>query len=116
MTLRTTPSRPARRMILWLTGLAMSLVIAACGGSSTSTGAKTATSTTAATSASAGTSAQRAAFVKCLQQHGVTPPRAAGGGTQTTRTGPPPAGSGGGNSTHQAAFKACRAAAQPNPG
>jgi ABC-type glycerol-3-phosphate transport system substrate-binding protein len=116
MTVRKTTPRRARRLMLGITTLATTLVIAACGSSSTtstSTSASTATSTTAAASASAGTSANRAAFAKCLQQHGVTlPKRTPGSGAAITHSGPPPAGSAGGSqgsSTRQAAFKACGA-------
>jgi hypothetical protein len=110
MTVRKTTPRRARRLTLGLTALATSLVIAACGGSTTNT------TTSTATAASASASANRTAFQKCLQQHGVTiPQRAAGSGTSTTHSGPPPAGSaraGQGNPTRQAAFKACGATGQ----
>ncbi len=112
MTLHKTTPRPARRAMLILTTLATTLVIAACGTSSTRS-----TSTTSVASASAGTSANRAAFAKCLQQHGVTiPQHAAGSGTPPTHSGPPPAGGAGagkGSATRQAAFKACGANGQP---
>jgi hypothetical protein len=112
MTVRKTTPRRARRLMLGISTLATTLVIAACGSSSTTnTSANTATSSTAAASASAGTAANRTAFAKCLQQHGVTlPKRTPGSGAATTHSGPPPAGSAGasqGSSTRQAAFKAC---------
>lgn len=110
-----------------LLAVAGSLIIAACGSSS-STGS-THTSTTASTSSS------RTKLAACLKQHGITlPSRPAGGhggffggggppgggaggapgtGGQTTSSGtrPPGAGAGGGgffrNPKFQAAFKAC---------
>ncbi len=113
MTLRKSTPRRARKVMLGVATLATSVVIAACGSSSSTTNTTT-TSTTTAASASA--SANRTAFVKCLQQHGVTiPPRTASGGASTTHSGPPPSGSAGpgkGNATRQAAFKACGAPGQ----
>lgn len=116
MTIRKTTHRRARRATLGLAAVTTSLVIAACGSSSSSSTTQTSTSTTAAASASGSTSTNRTAFVKCLQQHGVTlPAGAAAGGTPATHSGTPPAGGAGfgsGNPTRQAAFKACGATGQ----
>ena len=107
MTIRKTTLRRARRVLLGLAALAICLLIAACGSSSTSSSANN-TSTTVG--------ANRAAFVKCLQQHGVTPPPGArNGGPSRTHTGPPPGGRpgfGNANPARQAAFKACGATGQ----
>jgi hypothetical protein len=113
MKLRNTMIRRARLVLLVLAALTASLVIAACG-SSASTSTKSTTSSPAAASASGSTSAIRTAFVKCLQEHGVTmpahPPGSGPSGTQSGR--PPGAGSGSANPTRQAAFKACGAPGQ----
>ncbi|TMK25047.1 MAG: hypothetical protein E6G62_06435 [Actinobacteria bacterium] len=108
-------SRRARSVLLGLAAVAACLLIAACGGSSGTSGA---TSSNSAASGNGSTSASRTAFVKCLKEHGLTPPaRTSGSGTPRTRTGPPPAGfgAGGGNPTRQAAFKACGAPGQRQP-
>ncbi len=110
--------KPARLYPILL-AVAGSLIIAACGSSS-STGS-THTSTTASTSRS------RTKLAACLKQHGVTlpsrpgaghggffgggapPPGAAGAGSSTTPSGTRPPGAGGfsHNPKLQAAFKAC---------
>jgi hypothetical protein len=112
MTFRTTSPRRARRGLPGFAALAASLLIAACGSSSTSTS----TSTSRSSKSSASTSANRTAFVKCLEEHGVTPPaHRPEGGASTNRSGPPPGfkpGSGAGNSARAAAFKACGATGQ----
>jgi len=107
MTLPHTGRVRARRFALGLATVASTGLIAACGSSASS-------STTTSTSASSG---NRAAFTKCLQQHGVTPPPgAANGANPGTHSGTPPAGGGGfaQNPARQAAFKACGATG-PHP-
>jgi hypothetical protein len=96
-----------RRVALGIAAVASTGLIAACGSSASS-------STSTSTSASGSTS-NRAAFTKCLQQHGVTPPPGAANGAKPgARSGTPPAGGGGfaQNPARQAAFKACGATGQ----
>jgi hypothetical protein len=100
----STPIRRARRLAPALTAICASLVLAACGSTSTTT-----STTTAST---AGGTASRTALTQCLKNHGVTlPARAGGGGTSGAPNGQPPTGAtgaGGANSSaRQAALKAC---------
>ncbi len=115
MNLRNPTPRRARRVMLGVAALATSVVIAACGSSTggSTTTSKTATSASATASASGSSTSDRAAFQKCLEQHGFTiPSHPAGTGTSTTHTGTPPAGAAASNPTRQAAFKACGAPGQ----
>ena len=95
-------SSRVRRTALGVAALAASGAIAACGSSSSN-------STT--TSGSNTKGATRSAFVKCLKQHGVTPPPGlTNGGTPPAHSGAPPASGGfAAHPTRQAAFKACGA-------
>jgi hypothetical protein len=107
MTLPHPHGARARRLALALATVASTALIAACGSSSS-------TSTTTSTSASA-SSGNPTAFIKCLQQHGVTPPAGAAKGAKPgTHSGTPPVGGGGiaQNPTRAAAFKACGATGQ----
>jgi hypothetical protein len=107
MTLPHPTGARARRVALLAATVASTGLIAACGSSSSST---TSTSTSASSSSNS-----RAAFTKCLQQHGVTPPPGAANGAKPgTHSGTPPAGGGGfaQNPTRAAAFKACGATGQ----
>lgn len=92
-----------RRLALGVAALAASGLIAACGSSSSSS--------TTTSSSGTNTSTSRSAFVKCLKQHGATPPPGlANGGTPRAHSGAPPAGGGfAANPKLQAAFKACGA-------
>ncbi len=116
MNLRNPTPRRARRVTLGVAALATTVVIAACGSSTGSgtTTSKTTPSASATASASGTSSTDRAAFQKCLEQHGFTiPSHPAGSGTSTTHTGTPPAGGAtSSNPARQAAFKACGATGQ----
>ncbi len=88
----------ARHRVLILLGVALTgLLLAACGSSSSGSSSSTSNTTnpTANASATSGsTTARRAALRKCLAQHGVTlPSRPAGGGTPGGGA-PPGAGNG----------------------
>jgi ABC-type glycerol-3-phosphate transport system substrate-binding protein len=116
MTAHEIAPKRGRRVMLGVTALATSVLIAACGTSASSTSSSSTTSTGTAAAAGAGT-ANRTAFQKCLQQHGITiPSHPPGSGTSTTHSGPPPgAGTGTGNAARQAAFKACGSTGQRPP-
>lgn len=86
--------RTSRGVLVMLTALVASLLIAACGGSSNS--GKTTTSKNAASTSTSKAAASPTAFTTCLKQHGVTLPAGRGGfgfrRNGTTTTGAPPAG------------------------